>query len=237
MLTSTAVPAASELLCARCGYVLSGLPGDSRCPECGTLISESDPGLRGLPEWERQPGSPLAFVRTTAAVLFQPTHFFRTFATRADRRASQWFAAIQWLAASILFAFAAEEHLYWTQISVGAWRPAVLPAVAVAAFVALAATNWVASWLTYWEATYRGLRLPRSAVHRAMDYHAAHYLPVAAIAAITVGTFTTLHNSGKLPDRYELAYFYVLSGEVIVAAAYLFMTYWIAMRNIMYANA
>ena len=31
-------------------------------------------------------------------------------------------------------------------------------------------------------------------------------------------------------------YLYVLCGEVIVAAFYLFETYWIAMRNMMYAN-
>ena len=31
-------------------------------------------------------------------------------------------------------------------------------------------------------------------------------------------------------------YLYVLGAEVIVAAAYLFHTYWIAMRNMMYAN-
>jgi hypothetical protein len=31
-------------------------------------------------------------------------------------------------------------------------------------------------------------------------------------------------------------YLYTLSGEVILAAIYLFWTYWIAMRNIMYAN-
>ena len=32
-------------------------------------------------------------------------------------------------------------------------------------------------------------------------------------------------------------YLYVLSAEVVIAAIYLFKTYWIAMRNMMYANA
>jgi len=31
-------------------------------------------------------------------------------------------------------------------------------------------------------------------------------------------------------------YLYVLSGEVIIGAVYLFQTYWIGMRNMMYAN-
>jgi hypothetical protein len=31
-------------------------------------------------------------------------------------------------------------------------------------------------------------------------------------------------------------YLYVLCGEVVLGAFYLFKTYWIGMRNIMYAN-
>ena len=32
-------------------------------------------------------------------------------------------------------------------------------------------------------------------------------------------------------------YLYALCGEVVVGALYLFRTYWIGMRNMMYANA
>jgi hypothetical protein len=233
--STTAVPATSDLLCARCGYVLSGLPADSRCPECGTLIAESDPSLRGLPEWERRP-SLRAFLRTTAAVIFTPTKFFRTLATHSGRRTSQWFAAIHWLIAALLFGFAAEEHLEYSEIRTGFWHSLVFPAVTAAAFLALAGINWMASWLTNWEGTYRGLRLPIAAVRRTMDYHAAHYPPVAAIAAVTLYVFTTLSDANRL-NNHEMVYFYVLSGEVIVAAVYLFQQYWIAMRNVMYANA
>jgi hypothetical protein len=60
---------------------------------------------------------------------------------------------------------------------------------------------------------------------------------VAAIVALTVWVFTTLSDSGRLSPRGTMDYFYVLSGEVIVAAIYLFMQYWTAMRNVMYANA
>jgi len=37
-------------------------------------------------------------------------------------------------------------------------------------------------------------------------------------------------------DRFGMGYLYVLCGEVILAAGYLFMTYWTGMRNLMYAN-
>jgi hypothetical protein len=236
--SALAVPAASELLCARCGYVLSGLPTDSRCPECGTLIADSDPALRGLPVWERRPASPVAFFRTTAAVIFAPTHFFRTLVTRTNRQRSQWFAGIHLLLASLLFGSAARGHLQYTGQYNGEARSWVLlPLIAAATFVALAATNWLAAWLTHWEATYRGLRLPITAVRRAMDYHAAHYLPVAAIAAAAVWIFTALNDANRLHDRGMMVYFYVLSAEVIVAAVYLFVQYWTAMRNVMYANA
>ena len=39
------------------------------------------------------------------------------------------------------------------------------------------------------------------------------------------------------PTRTTTVYLYTLSGEVVLAAAYLFKTYWVAMRNMMYANA
>jgi len=34
-----------------------------------------------------------------------------------------------------------------------------------------------------------------------------------------------------------VTYLYVLSAEVVLAALYLFWTYWIGMRNMMFANA
>lgn len=235
MLSST-VPAESQLLCAQCGYVVSGLPNDSRCPECGTLIAESDPSLRVLPEWERQP-SLATLLGTTAAVLLRPSHFFHTFATKADRHRSRWFATIHLAIASTLFAIAAAEHLQYVEIRTGPWQPWLVSIVTVAAFCSLIGINWLVGRLTHWEATYRGLRLPIATVRRVMDYHTADYLPVAAVAALTVYVFTTLSDSGSLSARYVMDYFYVLCGLVIVSAGYLFHQYWVAMRNVMYANA
>jgi hypothetical protein len=94
----------------------------------------------------------------------------------------------------------------------------------------------LAARLTAWEAAYRGYRLPHGVVLRALYYHAAHFLPVALVALITCGGYNLIQRSGDLQMTTGSTYVYVLCGEVIVAAGYLFNTYWIGMRNLMYAN-
>jgi hypothetical protein len=102
--------------------------------------------------------------------------------------------------------------------------------------LALVGITRLAAWLTAFEARWRGLRLPLPVVRRGMHYHAAHYLPVAIIATFTAVGYDVLWERQLVsPDSYSL-YFYVLCGEVVVGAVYLFHTYWIGMRNIMYAN-
>ena len=90
--------------------------------------------------------------------------------------------------------------------------------------------------LTAWEANYRGIRLPLPVVTRGMYYHAAHYLPVALCAAATVLSFAVLLYNRLIDYQMLTPYLYVICAEVIIAAAYLFKTYWIGMRNMMYAN-
>ena len=116
-----------------------------------------------------------------------------------------------------------------------------MPIVASLTFAAtiilvLLITTPIAAWLTSWEARYRGLRLPLSVVLRGLDYHAVHYLPVALVSCATVVGYRWLLNHHHLDSSYDAKYLYVLCGEVIVGAAYLFNTYWIGMRNMMYAN-
>jgi hypothetical protein len=106
-----------------------------------------------------------------------------------------------------------------------------------ASYVSLTGITYLAARLTTWEATFRGLRLPLAVVLRAMDYHAAHYLPVAMVAAATVlGYAAWLWKRPNIAGLYGIMYLYVLCGEVVVCALYLFRTYWAAMRNLMYAN-
>ena len=102
-------------------------------------------------------------------------------------------------------------------------------------YLALLATIRLAARLTAWEANYRGFRLPLGVVIRALYYHSAHLLPVSLVALLTCEIYNYLLVNW-LQRTSEPIYLYILSGEVIVAAAYLFYTYWIGMRNWMYAN-
>jgi hypothetical protein len=95
----------------------------------------------------------------------------------------------------------------------------------------------LAARLTHWEASYRGYRLPLPVVLRGMYYHSIDYLPVALFACATVLGYRLLiaHNILN-PGVTATKYLYTLCAEVLIAAFYLFETYWIGMRNMMYAN-
>jgi hypothetical protein len=237
------VPAETDLLCEGCGYTLNGLPEDSRCPECGRLIAESAPEIRQLPEWESTGRS---FLATTWAVLTRPAHFYRTFTTRWGNavRAAR-FSSWHLLVSSLMFTLTALLHLEWMLgLSVGrAWERGDWLVLAVGTlggtlitFFFLKALTVIAAYLTAWEAAYRGLRLNYPVVLRGMQYHAAHYLPVAVIATATVIVFQWLMRHDRLPPSSAIWYLYTLSAEVVAGAVYLFWTYWIGMRNMMYAN-
>src|SRR5207237_1964675 len=111
------IPAETDVLCEGCGYTLNGLPDESNCPECGKPIHESIGRERRIrPAWERATTSPTilgGFVRTTAEVMFRPTHFYRTLATRLDPTPAALFARIHWIIAAFLFGLAAFNHLNW----------------------------------------------------------------------------------------------------------------------------
>ena len=117
---ATLPPAEHDLLCEGCGYTLNGLPDYSNCPECGEPIAESTGvGRREPPAWETAPRPSIgAFLATSAHVLFRPTHFYRTLATRRDIRRAASFATIHWIFDAILFGIAAAVHTVWYQ-SVG----------------------------------------------------------------------------------------------------------------------
>lgn len=235
------IPADTDLLCEGCGYVLNGLPTGCKCPECGKPSEESRSTLREPPAWEKRPGL-LTFFSTTAALLARPTRFFRTLSADPQGRPSRRFAHLHLAIASLLLGTATLAHLDWF-ITLGGKnqfqilrRLPLLLACCVATYVFLLVLTRLAGWLTNWEASYRGLRLPLPVVRRALHYHAAHYLPVTFAAAVTVLGYQVLLALDVISGNTGANYLYLLCGEVVVFAGYLFSTYWTAMRNLMYAN-
>jgi hypothetical protein len=246
------VPELSDVLCERCGYVLNGLPTDGRCPECGKPIAESV-GTDRLPTpWDVSanpgPNRTTGFIRTCLAVIRRPAHFYRTLATRGSLSSARTFAHVNWWIAGGLFGVAGATHSMWYWSSYSAMRPPPLsPAMiatwlgftvglAILTYLALDGITRLASHLTTWEGTYRGYRLPYDVVLRGLYYHSPHYLPVAAMTAATVVGYQLLVAVHTAALASAVRYLIVLCVEVVVGAIYLFQTYWIGMRNMMYAN-
>jgi hypothetical protein len=237
------IPAASELLCETCGYRLTGLPTDGRCPECGAPVADSLPSHRAPSAWEHAARWACvgAFVLTTANILLRPGKFFRHLSIHGRRKAAGMFREIHHLIVALLLGWTLRIHENFTQG--GMANPQLLSAIfvagAVGSYIAMGLVGFIAALLTHWEASYRGLRLPLAVVRRALAYHAANYLPVALLGAITTTLFWIFREPAA--DRVgvyqlQILYLYTISGEVILAAGFLFWRYWIAMRNMMFAN-
>jgi len=229
-------PAESDLLCEFCGYTLNGLDQRSNCPECGMPIAASLGQKRHPPLWEHPDGRSVwtAMITTTSEILFRTTAFFKGITARGNVRRASVFAHIHWLLASILFGVAGVFHVLITNPNLRFPILVLIGGVGILAlisYLSLWGTTWLAVRLTAWEAAYRGYRLPRPVVMRAMYYHAAHYLPVALLAVATVTVDFACFDAMTV-----VKYLYVLCAEIILCAAYLFKTYWIGMRNMMYAN-
>lgn len=234
----------ADILCESCGYTLNGLPAGGNCPECGTPVAASTTQSgRALPAWETDH----RFLATSRQVVFKTNHFYRTLVTRvgeSNHRAAYAFALRHWLLAGLLVALASGLHYTLTQVPAKSraldaqvmllllWMALV---TGLFMFFAMGVTH-LAAWLTAWEAGWRGYRLPREVVLRGLCYHAAQLLPVAATALMIVAAYRALWTAGIVGYESLVAYLVVLSLVTVLGALYLFWTYWIGMKNMLYAN-
>lgn len=225
------IPADNDLLCETCGYILNGLPQESRCPECGQPIVESLPETRCLAPIEEGKGG----FKTSVQVLFAPKRFYRHLATRHTTDTQWHFAAINWLLSSILLALSVFMHIngiyYGTHINIIETLFLV-----IGIYILTVGTNFLAALLSAWEAKYRGMRLSYAVVIRGLCFHSIHYLPVALMVTLTITIYNFLIACNFTIAKADTYYLYTLCVEVFIGAGYLFWTYWIAMRNMMYAN-
>lgn len=249
MSRNASIPQATDILCEHCGYGLNGLPTDGRCPECGEPIADStvDDG-RAMSPWESSEGSPLQrFVRTTRQIILTPAVFFRHLQTRPAHDASPSFASRQHWLNSIVFGVTGAIHAEIMGLfdfnlldlpSNAQWLFAIaaVPVLVVLVRLSLRLITSLASTLTRVEGGYWGYRMPGDAVRRVMNFHTAQLLPVSLLALFTVATYSVLRRTDILNGLYDVRYLVVISIEVLIGAGYLFRTYWIAMKNIMYAN-
>jgi hypothetical protein len=240
----TQAPEETDLLCENCGYMLNGLPADGNCPECGSTIDLSvSERFRQPSAWEsrtdRRPRW-LRFLATSRDIILRPTRFFRSTTSRGQIDVAYQFAQIHWAIAAVLLGLAAWFH-WLSEASIGLIRVhavvnvLILLALPLVVYLFVSGTISLAARLTTWEARYRGYRLPLNVVLRALYFHSAHLLPVAIVALLTCGGYYFFFHP-SMASTTGAAYLYTLSGEVIVAAGYLFQTYWIGMRGWMYAN-
>ncbi|HVT88130.1 MAG TPA: hypothetical protein VHD56_04700 [Tepidisphaeraceae bacterium] len=235
------VPEETDLLCEGCGYNLNNLPTTSNCPECGKPIEQSIGAHRHLSAFEVKPGI-ASFIHTTIELLFRPKRFFRTITTRNASASAKRFATIHSLIATLLFTFAALGHFLWVMDISGnraneaSWSGPFALAALIVIGLSIFGLKRLAAWLSAIEGRYWGMRLPFPVVMRGLLFHTAHYLPVGLVAVAMVWGYRLLLMWRVLNHANDTIYLYSLCGAVIVSAVYLFNTYWIAMRSMMYAN-
>ena len=197
------LPAARDLLCETCGYILRGLPETANCPECGRAIAHSTGEHRRPSAFETTP-SMTSLARTALSVLFRPARFFGQLATRSTGTCADWFARCHRFVAATLLSVAAcgliiIDHTFPTwlyRIGLGRDEPVVYglilaPVTAVMYLLILGATRMIATAISL-IARERAVRLAPAVVRRAMNCHSVNLVPAAFLVAAAVGGLLAL---------------------------------------------
>ena len=235
-----AAPESTDVLCESCGYRLNGLPPSGNCPECGQPVAASTTeSPRHLPAWEGLPGKR---GRTIREVLRSPDRFFRTLSLHDDTCRSRRFALL-FLAIASLFSAKTIVYHYLVTVFLSVpppWLPPIWVLIAILPFLLFGCWYGLLElviYLTAAEGKFWGLRMPRGIVRRVIHYWTPHVALASVVMSFVPLAYLLMLASNNRAGLYMAEYLYVLSGMVVVAAIYLFKTYWVAMKAIMYGNA
>ncbi len=102
-------PVTEPPLCRGCGYVLTGLRRDGRCPECGRDVMKSlDPHLSPGCPWDHRAvtGRMHAYLATAGQVLLQPRQFSYRLNPVSPKRESIRYLAVSVAAVGLVVVFA-----------------------------------------------------------------------------------------------------------------------------------
>ncbi len=234
----------SAPVCEFCSYRLTGLTDDDNCPECGqpVRLSTVDSG-RVFTSIDRGNDG---FWATSLQIWLHPKRFFRRLRAHADPAAMHETASFSnehiWLAA-LLGGAAVVGHYILVDPAVGPkpgyWAPfATWVGIMSVPFIAIVSfgMRWLVVQLSVVETRWRGMRLSRSVIRRGIDYHTAHITPVCLMVLLIVAAAHVAFEFGWLDYQYIWHYLIMLSSAIVLGAIWLFYTYWLAMRSMMYAN-
>ncbi|HEY0008869.1 MAG TPA: hypothetical protein VGB55_09110 [Tepidisphaeraceae bacterium] len=235
-------PAPNDVLCEACGYTLNGLSESGNCPECGTPVAFSTTeSPRRPPAWEQSGirSGVARFSRTAAAVLLHPSSFGQTISVHQDVRRSKSLAWICLIVTAYLNTKTIIVHEALTGVlTLGG------PMVVIGGFVLLPIVSlafwWgmvhLVAWLTALESKFWGYRMPRFRVLRVLNYLTLHLIAASMLPLLATTAFAVFLAFDQDNGQFAVQYLYGLSAVIVIAALYLFVVYWRAMKAILNAN-
>jgi hypothetical protein len=190
-------------LCEACGYILTGVTGESQCPECGEPLANSlGPDARPGTLWEqrREVGFRRAWWRCCVDPVMRPLWFGRQVRLTSSRRDCRWFLAMHLVP---IFLLGAVGLMSGYPLITGYGWPFRLPYIFLAVgplggylcalgmfFFALAAAGLVGAW--FWLRDERNLMAGTLQVAAYLSGFLVVWTVVAVVTGLAIGPWQYL---------------------------------------------